>query len=54
MPKTLFSLDFSKRMEEQAHPGHNRWHPDIPAAFAVDPGTAFRMGYLAKLYLSLR
>ncbi|RST74065.1 acetamidase/formamidase family protein [Siminovitchia acidinfaciens] len=43
MPKTLFELDFTKRMEEQAHPGHNRWHPDIPAAFAVDPGTAFRM-----------
>ncbi len=43
MPKTLFKLDLSKPMEEQAHPGHNRWHPDIPAAFAVDPGTAFRM-----------
>ncbi|MFD1706984.1 formamidase [Siminovitchia sediminis] len=43
MPKTMFKLDLSKPMEEQAHPGHNRWHPDIPAAFSVDPGTAFRM-----------
>lgn len=43
MPKTMFQLDLSKPMEEQAHPGHNRWHPDIPAAFSVEPGTAFRM-----------
>ena len=43
MPKTMFKLDLSKPMEEQAHPGHNRWHPDIPAAFSVEPGTAFRM-----------
>lgn len=39
----MFSIDLNKPMEEQAHPGHNRWHPDIPAAFAVDPGTSFRM-----------
>ncbi|KAB2336645.1 acetamidase/formamidase family protein [Cytobacillus depressus] len=43
MPKTMFRLDLSKPMEEQAHPGHNRWHPDIPAAFSVEPGAAFRM-----------
>ncbi|MEK5174198.1 formamidase [Heyndrickxia sp. FSL W8-0496] len=43
MPKTLFEIDLSKPMQDQAHPGHNRWHPDIPAAFAVDPGTSFRM-----------
>ncbi|WP_453989997.1 formamidase [Bacillus nitroreducens] len=43
MPKKMFSIDLNKPMEEQAHPGHNRWHPDIPAAFAVDPGTSFRM-----------
>ncbi|WP_338749290.1 formamidase [Bacillus sp. FJAT-52991] len=43
MPKMMFRLDLSKPMEEQAHPGHNRWHPDIPAAFSVEPGTAFRM-----------
>ncbi|MCL1694935.1 MULTISPECIES: formamidase [unclassified Lysinibacillus] len=43
MVKTLYKLDLSKSMEEQAHPGHNRWHPDIPAAFSVDPGTSFRM-----------
>ncbi|KIL76276.1 formamidase [Bacillus badius] len=43
MPKTLFKLDLSKPMEQQAHPGHNRWHPDIPAAFSVEPGEVFRM-----------
>ncbi|MED3573224.1 formamidase [Cytobacillus praedii] len=43
MPKSMYKLDLSKPMEEQIHPGHNRWHPDIPAAFSVDPGTAFRM-----------
>lgn len=43
MAKTMYALDLSKPMEEQAHPGHNRWHPDIPAAFSVDPGTSFRM-----------
>lgn len=43
MSKTMFKLDLSKTMEEQAVPGHNRWHPDIPAIFAVDPGTSFRM-----------
>jgi len=43
MVKKLFEIDLTKRMEEQKHPGHNRWHPDIPAAFAVNPGEAFRM-----------
>lgn len=43
MVKKLFEIDLTKRMEQQKHPGHNRWHPDIPAAFAVDPGEAFRM-----------
>lgn len=43
MPKKLFSVDLSKKMDQQAHPGHNRWHPDIPAAFSVDPGESFRM-----------
>ncbi|MGE6259956.1 formamidase [Heyndrickxia sporothermodurans] len=43
MPKTLFEIDLSKPMQDQAHPGHNRWHPDIPAAFSIDPGTTFRM-----------
>ncbi|WP_026581313.1 formamidase [Bacillus sp. J33] len=43
MPKPMFHVDLSKRMDEQAVPGHNRWHPDIPAAFSVNPGTSFRM-----------
>ncbi|MFB4159564.1 formamidase [Geomicrobium sp. JSM 1781026] len=43
MPKTLFSVNLSKKMDKQAVPGHNRWHPDIPAAFSVNPGESFRM-----------
>lgn len=43
MPKKLFSIDLHKTMDQQAHPGHNRWHPDIPAAFSVEPGESFRM-----------
>jgi formamidase len=30
-------------MADQAVPGHNRWHPDIPAAASVRPGSEFRM-----------
>lgn len=43
MPKTLFKVDLTKKMDQQAVPGHNRWHPDIPAAFSVNPGETFRM-----------
>lgn len=43
MPKKLFHVDLNKKMDQQDHPGHNRWHPDIPAAFSVDPGESFRM-----------
>ena len=32
MPEVVFSVDQSKSMRDQAVPGHNRWHPDIPAA----------------------
>ena len=35
MPEVVFSVDQSKSMAEQAVPGHNRWHPDIPAAATV-------------------
>lgn len=43
MPKKLFNIDLSKKMDQQDHPGHNRWHPDIPAAFSVELGESFRM-----------
>ena len=33
------TIDRSKRLKEEAHLGHNRWHPDIPPIVAVDPGT---------------
>ena len=35
MPEIAFEVDQSKSMTEQAVPGHNRWHPDIPAAASV-------------------
>ncbi|XGA30457.1 acetamidase/formamidase family protein [Virgibacillus sp. CBA3643] len=33
MPNKLFKVDLNKTMDKQDVPGHNRWHPDIPAAF---------------------
>jgi formamidase len=43
MPDVMFSVDQTKSMADQAVPGHNRWHPDIPAAASVRPGSEFRM-----------
>ena len=31
-------IDRRKRLKEQPHTGHNRWHPDIPPILEVDPG----------------
>ncbi|RXT06489.1 formamidase [Ammoniphilus sp. CFH 90114] len=43
MPEVLFRIDLNKPMDEQATPGHNRWHPDIPATVSVNPGDIFRI-----------
>ncbi|MEG3436527.1 formamidase [Pannus brasiliensis CCIBt3594] len=43
MPQTLFKIDLTKPMSEQELVGHNRWHPDIPAAVSVNPGDVFRI-----------
>src|SRR5215472_12794988 len=43
MPEVIFTVDQSKSMRDQAVPGHNRWHPDIPAAASVKPGSEFRV-----------
>jgi len=43
MPKTLFKIDLTKSMSQQELPGHNRWHPDIPAVVSVNPGEVFRI-----------
>jgi formamidase len=43
MPDVAFSVDQSKSMADQAVPGHNRWHPDIPAVTSVRPGSEFRV-----------
>jgi formamidase len=43
LPKAAFSVDPTRSMFDQAVPGHNRWHPDIPPANAVRPGESFRM-----------
>ena len=40
MPEVLFSVDQSKSMRDQAVPGHNRWHPDIPPVVSVQNMTA--------------
>ena len=43
MPEVVFSVDQAKSMRDQAVPGHNRWHPDVPAAATVRPGQEFRV-----------
>ena len=43
MPKNVFPLDSTKRFTDQQLLGHNRWHPDIPAAVHVKPGDSFRV-----------
>lgn len=43
MPEVIFSHDPSQPMARQAVPGHNRFHPDIPAAASVRPGQEFRI-----------
>src|SRR5829696_1679097 len=43
MPEVVFRVDQSKSMRDQAVPGHNRWHPDIPSAAFVQPGSEFRV-----------
>ncbi|MGH8071223.1 MAG: acetamidase/formamidase family protein, partial [Candidatus Entotheonellia bacterium] len=32
------TIDRNKRLKEEPHLGHNRWHPDIPPIVEVDPG----------------
>jgi hypothetical protein len=32
------SIDRTKRLREEPHKGHNRWHPDIPRVIEVEPG----------------
>ncbi|WP_367307250.1 formamidase [Alicyclobacillus acidocaldarius] len=39
----LFRVDLTKPMDQQDVPGHNRWHPDIPAVVSVKPGDVFRI-----------
>src|SRR5262245_38454161 len=33
-------IDRKKRLHQEPHTGHNRWHPDIPPVIEVDPGEA--------------
>jgi formamidase len=35
---SYLSIDRSKRLCEQAHVGHNRWHPEIAPTVEVEPG----------------
>jgi formamidase len=43
VPDVVFSVDQAKSMRDQAVPGHNRWHPDIPPAITVRPGQDIRI-----------
>jgi formamidase len=37
MAKSI-TIDRKKRLHEEPHTGHNRWHPDIPPILEVEPG----------------
>src|SRR5699024_4664168 len=43
MPKQLFPLESNKPFTDQKILGHNRWHPEIPAAIHVKPADTFRL-----------
>jgi formamidase len=43
MAEPLFRVELGKSMADQEVPGHNRWHPDIPAVASTNPGTDFRI-----------
>lgn len=43
MPDNVFPLDSTRPFTAQDITGHNRWHPDIPAAVQVKPGESFRL-----------
>ena len=43
MQEVLFEVDIKKPMADHATPGHNRWHPDIPAVSSANPGSSFRI-----------
>ncbi|MDT7642495.1 MAG: formamidase [Pseudonocardiales bacterium] len=43
MPELIYPLDSNKSFIDQEKIGHNRWHPDIPAAATVKPGDSFRV-----------
>jgi formamidase len=32
------AIDRSKRLKDEPHTGHNRWHPEIPPLLEVEPG----------------
>lgn len=43
MPEVVFTVDQSLSMRDQTVPGHNRWHPDIPAVTTVRPDSSIRI-----------
>jgi formamidase len=45
VPEVIFPIDrdLSVPMADQALPGHNRWHPDIPPVAALQPGGCYRI-----------
>ncbi|MBI3709513.1 MAG: acetamidase/formamidase family protein [Proteobacteria bacterium] len=34
----VVKIDRSKRLKQEPHTGHNRWHPDIPPIIEIGPG----------------
>ncbi|MGI5169563.1 formamidase [Spirillospora sp. CA-253888] len=43
MPDVVFTVDQARSMRDQKAPGHNRWHPEVPPAITVRPGSELRV-----------
>ncbi|MFC9974535.1 formamidase [Spirillospora sp. NPDC127200] len=43
MPDVVFTVDQARSMRDQKAPGHNRWHPEVPPAVTVRPGSEIRV-----------
>jgi formamidase len=42
-PMRTVRIDRHRRLREEPHTGHNRWHPDIPPIVEVEPGEPLRL-----------
>jgi formamidase len=47
------TVDFGRRLADQPHVGHNRWHPAIPPVLSIEPGDSVVLQTLDAMDLQL-